>query len=452
MTNRGDDGDGPQRFTDENPLGKRRADARGVAPAMARPESRRPPAPPRGGDAPVPEKVQPPASRGLTVMRPGDVPVPPPPTLPAEWLPPKASDVQQPRVQAGHEPEVLLPGADADAPPVVPSTVLARAGTLVRARLLPLLRTPQGIAAIGAVALLVGVVVAVGVGGADQGDTTVYVSEQFSVEEQARLGAAWRSMGIGSWGGALNDDVVTRHVNAVGSAVVAGFGDDARKRPLTFLVVRDAHAIHAFGLPGDTVVVSAGLLWWLKSDAELAAVLAHMVAHQLLGHPQRALDAFAAPDVAEEVHTALGAPAGSQDAVLAAIAEAAATGVNGYDAEAAADHLADEALEAAGFDRQALRRVVVDRFASAGGRVAWLVQHPAPPGRKAALAALPAGGRVGDAAYVTEVITRIDRRRQPVAPTTPAAPTAAPATTTTPAPPATPARKAPPANPGKNRR
>ena len=135
--------------------------------------------------------------------------------------------------------------------------------------------------------------------------------------------------------------------------------------------------------------------------------------------------------VAEEMHTALGAPAGSQNAVLSAAAEAAATAINDYDAEAAADHLADEALEQAGYDRSALFRVVVERFASAGGRVAWLVQHPAPPGRQTALRVLPVGGRVDDAPYRQEVTARIDRRRHavPTAATTEQAPTAAPTKT-----------------------
>jgi hypothetical protein len=446
MTDRGDDRDDPQRFADENPLGKRRPEARGVAPAMARPEPRRfptpLPVPPRGDDPPLPERVQPAATRRLTVMRPGDMPVPQPAALPAEWLPPKASEVQA-AARRSVDPEPpsagpVLEGAESAARPSATPSLVARARTVLRDRLLPTLRTPPGIAAVvaGALALLV---IVVTVGGADEGDTSVYASEQFSAEEQARLGAAWRGVGVGSWGGVLEDGVVNRHVNAVGSAVVAAFGDRASGRSLSFLVVRDTNAVHAFGLPGDTIVLSAGLLWWLKSDAELAAVLAHMVAHQLLGHPQRALDAVATPEVAQEVRTALGAPAGSQNAVLSSAAEAAATAINGYDVEVAADNLADEALEQAGFDRSALFRVVVERFVSAGGRVAWLVQHPAPPGRQAALQALPAGGRVDDAPYQQEVTARIDRRRHAVptpasaaatptaAPTTPALPTTTPA-------------------------
>lgn len=105
------------------------------------------------------------------------------------------------------------------------------------------------------------------------------------------------------------DSPAAVYLNEVGQAVVVGalaerdeggFRGPARKHPLMtleddvpdrpmplhgyrFLLVHDA-APGAWGLPGGYVVVTDGMLSRLKSEDELAGVLAHEVAHVQRGH------------------------------------------------------------------------------------------------------------------------------------------------------------------------
>lgn len=69
---------------------------------------------------------------------------------------------------------------------------------------------------------------------------------------------------------------LTAYVRSVGSKIAAR----SKRHPegLTFAIV-DTSDLNAFALPGGFVYVTRGLLGWLNSEDELAAVLAHEVAH-----------------------------------------------------------------------------------------------------------------------------------------------------------------------------
>jgi predicted Zn-dependent protease len=80
---------------------------------------------------------------------------------------------------------------------------------------------------------------------------------------------------------AVQDPALTAYVEDVGRPVVKGV-----RRPgirYQFHVVR-GRQVNAFALPGGQVVVMSGLLDFVQSEAELAAVLGHEVSHIDLRH------------------------------------------------------------------------------------------------------------------------------------------------------------------------
>lgn len=85
------------------------------------------------------------------------------------------------------------------------------------------------------------------------------------VERQARL---------------LDDPVVVEYVNRLSQNLVRN--SDARV-PFTVKVV-DSHEINAFALPGGFLFVNTGMIMRTQTEAELAGVLAHEIAHVAARH------------------------------------------------------------------------------------------------------------------------------------------------------------------------
>ncbi|HYL16549.1 MAG TPA: M48 family metalloprotease [Terriglobales bacterium] len=81
----------------------------------------------------------------------------------------------------------------------------------------------------------------------------------------------------------LNDPLVTDYVNRLGQKLVRN--SDAE---MPFIIkVLDSPGIGAFGLPGGYLYVDSGLLLATDSEAELAGVMAHEIAHVAARHATR---------------------------------------------------------------------------------------------------------------------------------------------------------------------
>src|SRR5256885_12541607 len=78
----------------------------------------------------------------------------------------------------------------------------------------------------------------------------------------------------------IDDPVISEYVNRVGQNLVRN--SDA-KVPFTIKVV-DSDQINAFALPGGFFYVNSGLLLRAESEAELAGVMAHEIAHVAARH------------------------------------------------------------------------------------------------------------------------------------------------------------------------
>ena len=88
------------------------------------------------------------------------------------------------------------------------------------------------------------------------------------VEQQAKL---------------INDPVISEYVNRVGQNLVRN--SDA-KVPFTIKVI-DTEEVNAFALPGGFFFVNSGLILAADTEAELAGVMAHEIAHVAARHGTR---------------------------------------------------------------------------------------------------------------------------------------------------------------------
>ena len=81
----------------------------------------------------------------------------------------------------------------------------------------------------------------------------------------------------------INDPVISEYVNRVGQNLVRN--SDA-KVPFTIKVI-DSEDVNAFALPGGFFFVNSGLILKADSEAELAGVMAHEIAHVAARHGTR---------------------------------------------------------------------------------------------------------------------------------------------------------------------
>ena len=85
--------------------------------------------------------------------------------------------------------------------------------------------------------------------------------------------------------GALYDDPeLQAYVDKIGQRLVAE--SDMPDRTFTFSVI-DAPEINAFATPGGFIYVNRGLLAYLNTEAELAGVIGHEIAHVTARHHGR---------------------------------------------------------------------------------------------------------------------------------------------------------------------
>jgi predicted Zn-dependent protease len=155
----------------------------------------------------------------------------------------------------------------------------------------------------------------------------------------------------------MTDEQLNAYVNEVGQRVAAG-----SHRPdlqYTFTVI-DSPEINAFALPGGFVYINRGLLLYLKSEDELAAVLAHEVGHITARHAIQQQARGRLGNTAAVVGGVVAAVAtgsgyiGSELAQIGSIWAAAGASGFGREHELEADSLGAEYLYNAGYNPRAM--------------------------------------------------------------------------------------------------
>jgi predicted Zn-dependent protease len=160
--------------------------------------------------------------------------------------------------------------------------------------------------------------------------------------------------------------------------------------PYQFRVV-DNNAINAFALPGGFVYVNRGALQAARSENEIAAVIAHEIAHVALRHgTNQASKAYLAQTGLGLIGVALGGRANSGlGQVMGAVGGFGLNTVllkHGRTAEKQADSLGMQMMRRAGYDPRGMISFLRTIQRHSGGRsVEFLSSHPNPSNRIARL-------------------------------------------------------------------
>ncbi|MCE9613074.1 MAG: M48 family metallopeptidase [Lentisphaerae bacterium] len=225
------------------------------------------------------------------------------------------------------------------------------------------------------------------------GDSFGKALEQITPEQEYYVGRAVGATLMSTHKG-YDNAAATRYVNLVGQTLAMG-----SDKPETFggyhFLIFDSDEINAFAAPGGLIFLSRGMLRLCKTEDELAAVLAHEVAHVNLGHAIAAISnsrwtqAFtilgtegAKSFGGEQLSQLTTAFEGSIDDITSKLV------TSGYarGQERAADALAVTILRRVGYDPGALARVLGNMAHDLKpGGVDFAKTHPPPQARIADL-------------------------------------------------------------------
>ena len=225
--------------------------------------------------------------------------------------------------------------------------------------------------------------------------------EQITPEQEYYVGRAVGAS-IASTYKIHKNDEATRYINLVGQSV-AMMSD----KPETFggyhFLILETEDINAFAAPGGFIFLSRGMLRLCRDEDELAAVLAHEVAHVNLGHAIKAISnsrwTSAFTILGTESAKGFG---GEQLAQLTAAFEGSIQDITGKlitsgyarGAEKEADKLAVTIMKRVGYDATALPRVLKNMESKLKpGGLDFAKTHPPPAARIADLLALLGGAQ-----------------------------------------------------------
>lgn len=148
----------------------------------------------------------------------------------------------------------------------------------------------------------------------------------------------------------VTDPVVEDYINRLGQKLVRYSDADV---PFTIKVIDTGDIPRAYGLPGGFLYVDSALILSADGEAELAAVMAHEIAHVAARHATRALTRKDVSDVIGSM-AMLAGPVGMGVGDMGGIAGPLSIKKFSRDAEYEADLLGIEYAYAAGYDPQAL--------------------------------------------------------------------------------------------------
>ncbi|WP_250459421.1 M48 family metalloprotease [Microbulbifer litoralis] len=149
------------------------------------------------------------------------------------------------------------------------------------------------------------------------------------------------------------DPVLTAYVDHVGQKIANASDRPELKYHFTII---DSQDINAFALPGGYIYINRGLLTYLHSEAEMAAVLAHEIGHVTARHAVRQKTAATGAGVAS-VLSVLVTGSGVVGDVANLWSTAAVKGY-GRDMELEADRFGAQYMYNAGYDPQAMINVI----------------------------------------------------------------------------------------------
>lgn len=230
-------------------------------------------------------------------------------------------------------------------------------------------------------------------------------------EEEIALGRDWAAMLLGAaplW----RDEAAQAYVNRVGRWLT--LHAERGTLPWRFGVLDSAN-INAFATPGGHIFVTRGLLMQLRSEAELAGVLAHEIAHVVQKHHLNAVLKQKGLGIGAEVLSQYakhkGQHEGTTSKVLGGLKEVSTRGLDKGD-EYEADRMGVVIAARAGYDPYGLPTVLqtLEALNAQDSALALLFEtHPAPSARLDALEAMTASGALDAQAGQPQLAERYAR-------------------------------------------
>lgn len=223
----------------------------------------------------------------------------------------------------------------------------------------------------------------------------------------------------------LNDATSERLVDRIGERLVASIPADYRQPAFRYSFdVVNMREINAFALPGGPMFVNRGMIQASGTEAEVAGVMAHELAHVVLRHGTVQASKAQKFQIGAIAGQILGAIVGGNAGAV--IAQGSEFGLGAYflkysrEFEREADLFGAQIMAQAGYDPRAMA-TMFDKIAKQGssGAPEWLSSHPNPGNRSAAIRKeaemLSAPTYAGNTGEFNSVKSRLNRL--PTAPT-----------------------------------
>jgi hypothetical protein len=186
----------------------------------------------------------------------------------------------------------------------------------------------------------------------------------------------------------LRDDRIDGYVDNVGDRLVRAIPDEFQHSEFRYsFEVVNQKEINAFALPGGPMFLHRGMMEAAKSEAEMAGVMAHEIAHVALRHGTAQATKAQGFQIGAVAGQILGAIVGG--AAGSIIAQGSQFGLGAYflkygrEYEREADLLGAQILARAGYDPRRMADMfrTIEQQSKGGGGPEWLSSHPNPANR-----------------------------------------------------------------------
>jgi predicted Zn-dependent protease len=235
-------------------------------------------------------------------------------------------------------------------------------------------------------------------------------------QQEVRLGIQSAPEMAAKMGGEIpSSDPRTQEVQKIGREIVSR--SEAHKGPwhFQFHLLADPKTINAFALPGGQIFITVGLLDKLKTEAQLAGVLAHETGHVIQRHSAQQM---AKGELGQILVMATGIGASDPDhpsrsqaaAAIASIVNQVSQLRYSRKDELEADQWGLQLMSEAGYDPKAMLEVmkILEQAVPGGHQPEMLLTHPYPESRiehiKAYLEKHPPSNNLTEGRNLKEVI------------------------------------------------